>query len=83
MESYERKSDEADSQAERLEEEGERVDRRIEEAKSDWQSKQGQVPGMEPGDPADPGDAAGEGDGPDEGESEPDDGDEPDDTTAG
>ena len=58
MESYEKRSDEAESQADRLEAEGKRVDRHIEEAKSDWQSKQGQVPGMEPGDPTDPGGAA-------------------------
>jgi hypothetical protein len=58
MESYEKRSEQADAQADNLEEEGSRVDRHIEEAKSDWQSKKGQVPGMEPGDPADPGGAA-------------------------
>lgn len=46
MESYERKSDEAESQADRLEDEGERVARRIEETKSEVQSKEGQVLGV-------------------------------------
>ena len=64
MESYEQKSDQAESQVDRLEDEGERVGRRIEEAKSDVQSKQGQ-PGMElEEDAADPGEAAEEGDEP-------------------
>ena len=67
MESYESKSDQADSQADRLEDEGDRVERRIEETKSDWQSKQGQVPGMEPqGDAGDPAEAAAEGEEPNE-----------------
>ncbi len=50
MESYEKRSDQAESEAERLEEESERVGRRIEEAKSDWQAKQGDasVPGAIP-----------------------------------
>lgn len=47
MESYEKRSDQAESQADRLEEEGSRVERSIEETKSDWESKKGQVPGME------------------------------------
>ncbi|MDQ4048139.1 MAG: hypothetical protein M3131_01960 [Actinomycetota bacterium] len=64
MESYEQKSDQAESQVDRLEDEGERVGRRIEEAKSDVQSKQGQ-PGMElEEDAADPAEAADEGDEP-------------------
>ena len=64
MESYEKKSDQAESQVDRLEDAGERVGRRIEEAKSDVQSKQGQ-PGMElEDDAADPGEAADEGDEP-------------------
>ena len=64
MESYEQKSDQAESQVDRLEDEGERVGRRIQEAKSDVQSKQGQ-PGMElEEDAADPGEAAEEGDEP-------------------
>ena len=58
MESYAKRSDQADAQADHLEEEGDRVARHIEEAKSDWKSKQGQVPGMERGDPADPHGAA-------------------------
>lgn len=49
MESFEKKSDQAESQVDGLEEEGDRVGRSIDEAKSDWQSKQGQVPGMETG----------------------------------
>ena len=49
MESYEKKSEQGEAQAERLEDRGDEVDRRIEETKSDWQSKQGSVPGMETG----------------------------------
>ena len=65
MESYEQRSDQAESQADRLEEEGERVDRQIEETKSDVQSKQGQMPGMElEEDAGDPSEAAEEGDEP-------------------
>ena len=64
MESYEKRSDQAASQADSLEESGDRVERHIEEAKSDVQSKQGQ-PGMElEEDAADPGEAAEEGDEP-------------------
>ncbi len=77
MESYEKRSDQAESQAERLEEESERVGRRIEETKSDWQSKQGQVPGMEPEAEADFVEAADD----DSGEAADDD-EEPDTTTA-
>ena len=40
MESYEKKSDEAESDAERLDEEGDRVQEHIKEAKSDWEAKQ-------------------------------------------
>ncbi len=65
MESYEKRSDQADSQADRLEEEGERVSRQIEETKSDVESKQGQVPGMEVAqDAGDPAEAAEEGEEP-------------------
>jgi hypothetical protein len=74
MESYEKRSDQADSEADRLAEEGDRVDREIAEAKSDWQSKQGQVPGLEPGDPADPGGAA---EAPAEAEEAAEEGDDP------
>ena len=51
MESYEKKSEEASSDADRLEDAGERVEGQIEETKSDWQAKQGQasVPGAIPG----------------------------------
>ena len=49
MESFDKKSDQAYSQVDSLEKEGDRVSRSIDEAKSDWQSKQGQVPGMEEG----------------------------------
>ena len=67
MESFEKRSDEAERQAGRLEEESERVDRRIEETKSDWKSKQGTVPGMEPGaGAADPGGSSDEGEEPSE-----------------
>jgi hypothetical protein len=51
MESYEKKSDEAASDADKLAAEGERVDRHIKEAKHDWEAKQGDsgVPGAVPG----------------------------------
>ena len=54
MESYEKKSDEAESDAERLDKEGDRVEEHIKEAKSDWEAKQADtgVPGAVP----DPGD---------------------------
>jgi hypothetical protein len=54
MESYEKKSDEASSDTEKLAEEGERVDAHIKEAKRDWDAKQADtgVPGAVP----DPGD---------------------------
>lgn len=54
MESYERKSDEAESHAERLADEGDRVDKHIKEAKRDWQAKQDDpgTPGAVP-EPAD------------------------------
>jgi len=50
MESYEKKSDEAASQADKLEEEGERLDKKIGEAKSDWEAKKSDssVPGAVP-----------------------------------
>jgi len=60
MESYEKKSDEATSDAEQLSEEGERVEKHIEEAKRDWEAKQadtgvpGAVPAPEPGDEEEP-----------------------------
>ena len=47
MESFESRSREAESQADRLADEGERVGRRIDETKGDLQSKKGQLPGME------------------------------------
>jgi hypothetical protein len=54
MESYEKKSDEATSDAERLADESERVEKNIEETKRDWEAKQSDtsVPGAvpEPGD---------------------------------
>ncbi len=54
MESYEKKSDEADSEAEKLAEQGDRLDENIKDAKRDWEAKQGDssVPGAVP----DPGD---------------------------
>lgn len=54
MESYEKKTDEAASDADQLAEEGKRVDKHIEEARRDWEAKQGDsgVPGAVP----DPGD---------------------------
>ncbi len=50
MESYDKKSDEAASEADQLAEEGDRVDKHIEEAKRDWEGKQGDssVPGAVP-----------------------------------
>lgn len=45
MESYEKKSDEATADAERMADEGDRVERNIAETKRDLQSKQGD-PGM-------------------------------------
>lgn len=73
MESYEKASADAESQADRLEEESERVDQRIAETKSDLQSKQG-MPGIEPDDDAedagearDPAEAAEEGEEPNAG----------------
>ncbi len=50
MESHEKKSDEADAQADKLEDEGERVDKKIGETKSDWEAKKGDlsVPGAVP-----------------------------------
>ena len=64
MESYEKRSDQAASQADSLEEEGERVERSIADAKSDVQSKQG-MPGMELSEDAgDPAEATDEGEEP-------------------
>ena len=50
MESYEKLSNEAESDGERLAEEGERVGKHIEDAKSDWEAKQADsgVPGALP-----------------------------------
>jgi hypothetical protein len=50
MESYEKKSDDADSNAERLAGEGERVEKKIEDTKRDWEAKQSDssVPGAVP-----------------------------------
>ena len=66
MESYEKKSDEVESQADQLEGEGERVDRQIEELKSDVQAKHN-MPGMDPGEEPVPAEAADEGDEPNAG----------------
>ena len=54
MESYEKKSDDADSDAKKLADEGDRVDESIKETKRDWEAKQGDssVPGAI-SDPAD------------------------------
>lgn len=41
MESHEKKSDEAAADADRLAKEGDRVEEHIEEAKRDWEAKQG------------------------------------------
>lgn len=49
MESHEKKSEQAEARADSLEDRGDEVDKRIEETRSDWQSKQGSVPGMETG----------------------------------
>ena len=50
MESYEKKIDEANSDAERLADESERVEKTIEETKRDWEAKQSDssVPGAVP-----------------------------------
>ncbi len=64
MESYEKRSNQAESQANRLEEEGDRVERSIEEARSDWESKKGSMPGMEPAEEGDPAEATDEGEEP-------------------
>lgn len=50
MESYENLSDEAESHGERLQEEGERVGKNIEDTKSDWEAKKADsgVPGAVP-----------------------------------
>jgi len=64
MEGYEKRSAEAESQADKLEGEGDRVERHIEEVKSDVQSKQG-MPGMETDEHAgDPAEATDEGEEP-------------------
>ena len=54
MESYEKKSDQVESDTDKLAKEGERVDESIKETKRDWEAKQGDssVPGAMP----DPGD---------------------------
>ena len=54
MESYEKKSDQVESDTDRLAKEGDRVDESIKETKRDWEAKQGDssVPGAMP----DPGD---------------------------
>ena len=54
MESYEKKSDEVESDTDKLAKEGDRVDESIKETKRDWEAKQGDssVPGAMP----DPGD---------------------------
>ena len=65
MESYEKRSRQAESQADRLEDEGDRVERSIDEARSDWESKKGSMPGMQPEDEGtDPADATDEGEEP-------------------
>ena len=50
MESYEKKSDEAGADAEKLADQGDRVDEHIKETKRDWEAKQGDssVPGAVP-----------------------------------
>jgi hypothetical protein len=50
MESYEKKSDDADSDTEKLADEGDRVDESIKATKRDWEAKQGDssVPGAVP-----------------------------------
>ena len=54
MESYEKKSDQVESDTDKLAKEGDRVDESIKETKRDWEAKQGDssVPGAMP----DPGD---------------------------
>ena len=54
MESYEKKSDEVETDTDKLAKEGDRVDESIKETKRDWEAKQGDssVPGAMP----DPGD---------------------------
>ena len=54
MESYEKKSDQAESDTDKLAKEGDRVDESFKETKRDWEAKQGDssVPGAMP----DPGD---------------------------
>ena len=70
MESHEQIINEAESQAQRLGEEGDRVGRRIEETRSDVKSKDGTVPGValpdEDETPAAPDEAAEEGEEPNE-----------------
>jgi hypothetical protein len=66
MESYEKKGEEASSQADRLEEESRRVDERISQAKSEVQGNQN-LPGVtldEDEDAGDPAEAADEGEEP-------------------
>lgn len=50
MESYEKKSDDVESDTQKLAKEGDRVDENIKEAKRDWEAKQGDssVPGAVP-----------------------------------
>ncbi len=64
MESYEKRSRQAESQANRLEDEGDRVERSIDEARSDWESKKGSMPGMQPEEEGDPAEATDEGEEP-------------------
>lgn len=54
MESYEKKSDQVESDTDKLAKEGDRVDESIKDTKRDWEAKQGDssVPGAVP----DPGD---------------------------
>lgn len=54
MESYEKKSDQVESDTDKLAKQGDRVDESIKETKRDWEAKQGDssVPGAMP----DPGD---------------------------
>ena len=50
MESHDKKSEQAASEADQLAEQGDRVDKHIEETKRDWEAKQGDqsVPGAVP-----------------------------------
>lgn len=50
MESHDKKGEQAASEADQLAEEGDRLDKRIEETKRDWEAKQGDqsVPGAVP-----------------------------------